>query len=72
MGKCVLEKWEVCWGVGGDVRKCWRRCGGVGKVCWGVGGGVGKCWGKCGENMKEEWESVLGCGEGKGEMWGEV
>ena len=40
---------EVCWGVGGDVRKCWGRCGGVGKCVgvWGevwksVGEGVGK------------------------------
>ena len=37
-----------------------------------MGGGVEKCWGRCGENIREVWESVLGCGGGKGEMWGEV
>ena len=25
----------VNWGVGGDVRKCWGKCGGVG-MCVGV------------------------------------
>ena len=45
-------------------------------MCW----GVGKCWGRsvlgCGvgvrEVLEEVWESVLGCGEMLGEMWGEV
>ena len=63
---------EVCWGVGGDVRKCWGRCGGVGKCVRGVWGCVEKYWGRCGENIREVWESVLGRGGGKGEMWGEV
>ena len=73
VGKCVVGAWGemkgiVGGGVGGDVRKCWGRCGGVGK-CVGVWGEV---WKSVGENIKEVWESVLGCGEGKGEMWGEV
>ena len=48
-GRCRELLGEVCWGVGGDVRKCWGRCGGVGKRVgvWGkvwksVGEGVGK------------------------------
>ena len=32
----------MCWGVEGDVGKCWGRCG---EVYWGVGGGVEKCVG---------------------------
>ena len=49
--------------VGGD--KLWGKCG---KVCWSVGEGCGKvCW-----DVGEVWESLLGCGEGKGEMCGKV
>ena len=57
-------------------------CWGCGEMCWGVDGGVGKCWGGCGKvwgrcggygkTLREVWESVLRCGESKGEMWGEM
>ena len=63
--RCGKERWGV-----GKIKRnekksvgVWVRCG---KVCWvwgGMGRGVGglvKCWG-------EEWESVLGRGESKGQ-----
>ena len=32
----------------------------------GCGEGVENCWGRCGKMLGEVWESLLGCGEGKG------
>ena len=66
VGKCWGEVWENIWG----------ECEEYGEVCWGVGKGLegvgeseGKCagvWGEVWEMLGKVWESVLGCGERKG------
>ena len=85
MGRSVGGVGKCVGGVEGGVEKCWggvAKCvGGVGKcvgvwmeVYGSVGGGVGKCVGVWGvwKNFGEVWESVLRCGESKGEMWREM